>query len=228
MRLGFLAAALLIVCGATTACTTGLYGAAAGGSPPAPATTASTTTTGPPQFGGPANLLPNGSFTVGTGPWVSNVGANLLVTLKVHRIGSTALLVRPTSPGGYFSPKAVVVTTPSKGARYSFEGWVHGSPDLTGRPVLVELAAIVMTGPTTGQSALVAEKQLPLGRHWRHFSVSGVVPVAAATNLTAIVGIQSASKHSWLALDGVAAKLVPPAAKPARPRHGHSKAKPQG
>jgi hypothetical protein len=223
MRLGSLVAVLVLLCGTATACTTALYGAAAGGSPPAPATTATTaTTSGPPQFGGAANLLTNGSFTGGTDPWVSNVRADLLVTSKIHRIGTTALLIRPSTPGGYFSPKAEIATTPSKGDRYSFDGWVHGSTDLIGAPVVIELGAVVMTGPTSGQLVTVAQNNLPLGRHWRHFSVHGVVPVAGATNITAIVAVRSVSKHSWLALDGVAAKLLPPVATSTRTETGSS------
>ena len=220
MRLGFLFVALLLVCGTVTACNTGLYGAAAGGSPPPPATTV--TTTPVHQYGGPTNLLPNGSFTGGTTPWVSNAAAKLFLTSRLHRIGSTALLVRPATPGSYFSPKAVIASAPAKGQRYSFEAWAHGSPDLVGAPLLLELDAVVMTGPTTGRLVTVTQEYRPLGRHWRHFSVRGVVPVAGAASIVAIVGVQSVSKHSWLALDGAAAKLLPPVAKSTGTRRSSS------
>jgi hypothetical protein len=200
MRLGLLCIVLSLVGGTTTACATGLSGAAVG-APPSKAP--------PPPIG--TNLLLNGDFTSGTSPWVSNEAAHLLVTNRRRWVRSAALLLRPATPGSYFSAKAVVLTAPSKNQRYSFEAWVQGSPDLVGAPVQVELGALQMTGPATGQMVTVAQKYRPLGRHWRHFSVQGVVPFEGAVNLTAIVAVQSRSKHSWLALQDVAVtQLRPP------------------
>jgi hypothetical protein len=207
MRLGLLCAVLLLVCGTATACATGLSGAAVG-APPPPA----------PKTPVGVNLLPNSSFTAGTAPWESNEAASLFVTSALAP--STALLLRPTAPGGVFSAKAVVTTTPSEGQKYSFEVWMKGSPDLVGVSAQVGLGALEMTTPTSGQMVAVAQKSGPLARGWRHFSVQGAVPFAGATNVTAIIAVQSKSKHSWLALSGAAAKLLP--AKPTRPRHGHS------
>jgi hypothetical protein len=209
MRLGLLVAMLLLVCGTTTACATGLSGAAVGAaSPPTPSTPVG------------VNLLPNGSFAAGTAPWVSNVAANLFVTRTLFP--STALLLRPAAPGSYFSAEAVVPTTPSAGQKYSFEGWMKGSPDLVGKQVLVELGAVMTPGPTTGKLVAMAVKRRPLRLRWRHFSVQGEVPIDGAANVIAIVGVQSVSKYSWLAVDGVAAGLLSPVTKPARPRHGQS------
>jgi hypothetical protein len=202
---------LLVVCGTATACATGLSGAAVVAPPPPAATT---------PVG--VNLLPNAGFTAGTTPWVSNEAANLYVTNAL--IPSTALVLQPTTPGSTFSAKAVVTTTPSKGEKYSFEAWMKGSPDLVGAQVQIELDAEATTTPTTGpptaQMVTMAQEFRQLGRHWRHFSVTGVVPFAGATNVTAIVAVQSRSKYSRLALNGVSAERLP--AKPPRPRHGRS------
>jgi hypothetical protein len=211
---------LLLLCGTTTACATGLSGAAVGSPPPTNA--ASTTTAGPPQFGGPLNLLPNGTFTAGTTPWEPSE-AGLQVTSTPH---PTALLVRPATPGSYFATRAVVQWTPSKGQRYSFGVWVRASPDLVGSRVQVGLGAVKRTGPNQGVWVKVAEKHPVLASHWRHFFIRGKVPIAGALNISAVVGVQAKSKYSWLALDGVAAKLVSPVAKPARARS--PKAKDQG
>jgi hypothetical protein len=219
MRLGLLVAMLALVCGTTTACATGLSGAAVG-TPPPPAKPATTTPTGPPQFGGPLNLLSNGTFTAGTDPWMPS-GADLQVASTPH---PTALLVRPATPGSYFATRAVVMWTPSKGQRYSLGLWVRGSRDLVGSRVQIGLGAVKRTGPKQGVWVNVAEKHPVLASHWRHFFIRGKVPIAGALNVTAVVGAQARSKYSWLALDGVAAKLVQPVAKPARsrsPKVGH-------
>jgi hypothetical protein len=210
MRLGLLCVVLSLVCGTATACATGLSGAAVGApSPPAPGTPVG------------VNLLPNGSFTAGTDPWLSNEAANLYVTTALFP--STVLVLQPTAPGSPFSAKAVVTTTPSKGQKYRFEAWMKGSPDLVGTPVQIELDVVETTTPTTGppttQSVVMAQEFRPLGRDWRHFSLTGVVPSAGASNVTAIVAIQSRSKYSRLALNDVAAELLP---KPSQPRHGGS------
>lgn len=209
MRLGLLCVVLSLVCGTATACATGLSGAAVvAPSPPEPGTPVG------------VNLLPNGSFAAGTAPWVSNFAANLFVTRTPFP--STALLLRPAVPGSYFSAKAVVPTTPFAGQEYSFEGWMKGSPDLVGKQVLIELGAVINPGPVTGRLLALAVKRPPLGRRWRHFSVRGKVPIGRVADVVAIVGAQSVSKYSWLALDGVAAGLVSPVTKPTRPRHGGS------
>jgi hypothetical protein len=157
------------------------------------------------------NLLPNGTFTAGTAPWVSSPGTALQVASTPH---PTSLLVRPATPGSYLAARAVVRWTPSKGQRYSFGVWVRGSPDLAGQRVQVGLGAVKRTGPSEGVWVKVAEKHPVLATHWRHFFIRGKVPIAGALNVTAIVGVQAKSKYSWLALDGVAAKLVVPVAKP--------------
>lgn len=209
VRLGLLCVVLLLVCGTATACATGLSGAAVGAAQPP--SRAPTTPVG-------VNLLPNGSFTAGPAPWLSNEAADLAVTRTLAP--STALLLLPTTPGSVFSAKAVVTTTPSTGQKYSFVGWMKGSPDLVGARVQIVLGALQMTGVATGVMVTMAQKYQPLRRHWRHFAIRGVVPNVGATNVTAIVAVQSRSKHSWLALSGVTAKLLPSAAK--RTGHGRS------
>lgn len=207
MRLPLLFAVLLLICGTATACATGLSGAAVGAPPPK--------TPGTPIG---VNLLPNTSFTAGTAPWLSNEAANLSVASLP--VPSPVLMLEPTTPGGVFSAKVVVTTTPSESEKYSFEGLVKGSPDLVGTPVQVILGALEMTSPTTGQMVTMAQKSPRLGRHWRHFSVTGLVPNGGASNVTAIVAVQSRSKHSWLALDSVDAELL--RTKPTRPQHSRS------
>jgi hypothetical protein len=210
MRLGLLCLVLLLVCSTATACATGLSGAAVAAPPPPP-----------PQTPVGVNLIPNGDFTAGTAPWVSNEAADLFVTSML--VPSSVLVMEPTTPGSTFSAKTVVTTTPSKGQKYSFEASMKGSPDLVGAPVQIELDALETTIPTTGpptsQTVAMAQESRRLGHQWRHFSIRGVVPTEGATNVTAIVTVQPRSKHSSLALNDVSAELLP---KPAPPRHSGS------
>ena len=71
------------------------------------------------RFGGPDNLLRNGSFEQGVTPWVPFTGSKLALTKSVHRFGRLALLARPgTKPATSLGAAIVdLVSRPSHGSR---------------------------------------------------------------------------------------------------------------
>jgi hypothetical protein len=207
VRLGFLFVLLLIVGGTASGCATGLYGSAAGGADPVPATPTVATQGTSHQFGGPDNLIPNGSFTDGTTtPWLPSVQtpSEIYATAWPSRVGTYSLLVWPRGIASY-ATKAIVANGPKKGARYSFGAWVQGSPNLVGTPITLQLVAV----RKNGDWVLAGAKSGSLGRTWRHFSVRATVPIWGARDVTAVVVVPGRSpRGSWFAVDGVAAKVL--------------------
>ncbi len=205
MRLGFLFVLLLVVGGTASGCATGLEGAAAGGADPPAAAPAATTRVH--QFGGPENLIPNGSFTDGTtAPWLPSVQtpSEIYLTAWPSRVGSYSLLVWPQGTASY-ATKAIVAMAPAKGATYGFGAWVLGSPNLVGTRVTLQLVAV----RKNGDWVVAGERSRSLGRTWRHFSVQATVPIQGARDVTAVVVVPGRTfRGSWFAVDGVAAKVL--------------------
>jgi hypothetical protein len=211
VRVAFLLVLLLMVGGTASGCTTGLYGSAAGGPDPVPATpTPTSTAAAAQQFGGPDNLLPNGSFTDGTTtPWLPSVQtpSEIYATAWPSHIGTYSLLVWPKGTESY-ATKAIIANGPAKGDRYSFSAWVLGSPNLVGASIALQLVAV----RKNGNWVLAGEQSEPAQRTWRHISLRATVPISNARDVTAVVVVpERPPKGSWFAVDGVVAKALPKA-----------------
>jgi hypothetical protein len=197
----------LTVLSVATGCDAAVYGS--GTSLPGNLSTTVTTPTavttpsasGKPQFGGRSNLLPNGSFDLGTSPWQPNnpKWSKLFVTKSPHRFGKTALLVRPVQLQ-HFGVQAVLVGHPAEGSSYRFGIWADPSPDLRRSRVVVELSALKAGGTAWTKVATHTALAVP---GWRHITVTAKLPIRRALYLRAIVFVErSITLGDWLALDG--------------------------
>jgi hypothetical protein len=159
------------------------------------------------QFGGPSNLIVNGSFEHGTYPWQNFTGSRLAVTPSVHRFGRFALLVRPQRKPPRAVGAAIVdlVSQPAPGSRYSFSTWVKAPPH--GGLVQVELSTIRGRDKTWTQVA--AESRRVDGR-WQHLLVRGTVRIHNAAALRVTVSLNDFAPDDGLAIDGVEAKTLAP------------------
>jgi hypothetical protein len=202
----------------TAGCASGDYGAAAGSQVSAPARTRSEparTVSAPASdraFGGPANVVPNGSFDDGTSPWHPLGGTTkktfpeLLVTRKPCRFGTTALLVQEKLPQP-FGAQVVAVSNPPRGSTWRFSGWVEAGRTLYGSTLVFQLYALTKRGGTVPIATF--SKQLTgrwsrVTKRWTRLTVRGTTRIANAT----FVGARVYAKNSiplagWIALDGV-------------------------
>jgi len=206
-------------------CAAGDYGAAAGSSGPAAAKrTASAparTVFSPPsadEFGGPMNVLPNGSFDAGTKPWSALGGVKrserpeLIVTKRPHRFGSTALLVQE---GGSvpFGAQVTAISTPTRGSSWRFSGWVQTSRNLLGSTLVFQIYALSKRGGTVPVATFarrLSGRWRRVTSRWTRLSVLGRTRIASATSIGARVYAKGSAPlfGGWIALDGVTLKLA--------------------
>jgi hypothetical protein len=180
-------------------CTTALDGAAVGASPnPAAVTVVQVPTSGlAHQFGGPANLLANGSFDAGTSPWVT-MDSTIVWTKKPHRFGKTALLARPTRFGP-FGARVEIAALPAAPTAFTFSGWVRGK---RGSEVIAQLYANMRSG----KAVVIGTSAEILRGRWQRISVRGRLVLARTEYVSgAIYVFTRISLTSWLAIDGVKA-----------------------
>jgi hypothetical protein len=158
------------------------------------------------QFGGPTNLVPNGSFEQGLFPWVGFTGSKLALTTSVHRFGRIALVARPQgkSPTAVGAAIVKLVGRPASGSRYSFSAWIKATP--RGSLAGVELAVLKAHSATWTQIGSAGRRVT--GR-WQHVSARGTVRARNAVYLRATISLNDIpAAGAWLAIDGVEAKVL--------------------
>jgi hypothetical protein len=164
------------------------------------------------QFGGRDNLVPNGSFERGVWPWVPFTGTRNLALTKAHKFGKVALLVRP----GRESPAIGAAdlhfaAKPAPGSRYRFSAWVRGAKGGPRALAGIELAVLEAHRSTWTQ---IGAKGRPVTGNWQLLTASGTVPKGNPLSLRVTVSLNDVSPGSWLAIDGVKAKIVKPGTHP--------------
>lgn len=179
-------------------CTSALNGAAVGGTPSPAVTVAAVLTSGlAHQFGGPSNLLPNGSFEAGTTPWLT-MDSTIEWTKKPHRFGKTALLARPTAFRP-FGARVEIAALPATPTVFSLGGWVRGK---RGSEVIVQLYANMRSG----KAVVIGTTADTLSGTWQHVSVRGRAAHAGTAYISGAIYVNTrVSLTSWLAIDGVEA-----------------------
>jgi hypothetical protein len=164
------------------------------------------------QFGGRDNLVPNGSFERGPWPWVPFTGARNLTLTRAHKFGKFALLVRPRTKASAVGVADLnFAAKPAPGSRYSFSAWVRGPQG--GPPALagVELAVLKAHRSTWTQ---IGAKGRPVSGNWQLLTATGTVPKGNPVILRVTVSLNDVSPGTWLAIDGVDAKIVKPGTSP--------------
>jgi hypothetical protein len=188
---------LAVAAAGLSGCTSALNGAAVGPSQPV-VTVAEVLRSGlPNDFGGKSNLLPNGSFSAGTSPWVPTAHSTISWTKKPHRFGKTALLAQPTSFRP-FGARVEIAATPPVHTVFSLSGWVRGNH---GSKVVAQLYE---NRSHTGQPIVIGTTARVLTGAWQHIWVQGRTEHAGSAYVSA--GIYVATKVSLtssLAIDGI-------------------------
>jgi hypothetical protein len=203
---------LVALCSLAAACGSGVYGAAVvAQSPNSPTATSSESVTvsssgSARAFGGPDNLVANGSFEHGVAPWLPIPGSELELTRSPRRFGHVALLVRARKVVPPLGAKSLIVGHPRRNSMYRFASWAEGSVNLVGNPLVIQLQVLASNAHTwTGVTTL----RRPLASGWHRYSLSGTVRPNRAIALRVVVFVKnSVTLNSWLALDGVVARRV--------------------
>jgi hypothetical protein len=170
------------------------------------------------EFGGPMNVLPNGSFDAGTKPWTALGGVKrsdrpeLVVTKTPHRFGSTALLVEEKGSVP-FGAQVAAVSNPGRGSNWLFSGWVQTSRNLFGTTLVFQLYALTKRGgavPIATFARPLSGRWSRVTQRWTRLSVRGRTRIASATFIGARVYAKNSAPLSggWIALDGVTLKLA--------------------
>ncbi len=190
---------LAVAAASMTGCTSALNGAAVAPAPPV-VTVGEVLQRGlAHQFGGESNLLPNGSFKVGTSPWQPSEHAEIVWTKKPRRFGKTALLARPTSFRP-FGARVEIATAPAAHTVFSLSGWVRGN---RGSEVIAQLYA---NGPRKNKVVVIGTTTRILTGKWQRISVQGRVKRAGPAYVSGGIYVDTrVSLTSSLAIDGVKA-----------------------
>jgi hypothetical protein len=151
------------------------------------------------EFGGKSNLIPNGSFKVGTAPWQPTKYATIAWAKRPHRFGKTALVARPKAFGP-FGARVEIALAPAVHTVFSLSGWVRGD---RGSEVIAQLYAIRANSRNV---IVIGTTARTLTGRWQRIAVKGRVDRAGFAYVSGGFYVDTrVSLTGSLAIDGVKA-----------------------